>query len=383
MVEINTLLTQAKLILEKAKVAQQESRLRGEQFNIFHACGVNHYEATHSAIIAEFLNPQGSHGQGDVYLKEFLDIVGKNGTLPVFDTSTASVFTEYVVPNGRLDILITNTKNQAIIIENKIYAGDQREQLKRYEEFAAEKYHAGNYAILYLTLWGDEASEQSGKDVKYTCISYKETIQKWLERCIQISAQKPLIRETMIQYTNLIKELTNQAMEQKYKNELLELMMNNAEATATICDMQDDFFKYVCENRIRPALKNLAEEMGFEYGESDDAWGNCKWQGFNFKRLPLAIYFEAERGKMYDIVYGFVFEGIKKKDCPAVRKTEAFPGKSSSGWPYGWAFLDKYRYWDMQTLADIVNHTDKFVNYIKEKIQIVLDELEQQGIKLE
>lgn len=35
MVEINTLLTQAKLILEKAKVAQQESRLRGEQFNIF------------------------------------------------------------------------------------------------------------------------------------------------------------------------------------------------------------------------------------------------------------------------------------------------------------------------------------------------------------
>ena len=37
----------------------------------------------------------------------------------------------------------------------------------------------------------------------------------------------------------------------------------------------------------------------------------------------------------------------------------------------------------MQTLADIVNHTDKFVNYIKEKIQIVLDELEQQGIKLE
>lgn len=313
MAEINTLLTQAKLILEKAKVAQQESRLRGEQFNIFHACGVNHYETTHSAIIAEFLNPQGSHGQGDVYLKEFLDIVGKNGTLPVFDTSTASVFTEYVVPNGRLDIPITNTKNQAIIIENKIYAGDQREQLKRYDEFAAEKYHAGNYAILYLTLWGDEASGQSGKDVKYTCISYKETILKWLERCIQISAQKPLIRETMIQYTNLIKELTNQAMEQKYKNELLELMMNNAEATATICDMQDDFFKYVCENRIRPALKNLAEEMGFEYGESDDAWGNSKWQGFNFKRLPLAIYFEAERGKMYDIVYGFVFEGIEKK----------------------------------------------------------------------
>ena len=30
----------------------------------------------------------------------------------------------------------------------------------------------------------------------------------------------------------------------------------------------------------------------------------------------------------------------------------------------------------------MVNHTDKFVNYIKEKIQIVLNELERKGIEL-
>lgn len=35
MSEINTLLNQAKLILEKSKVSQQESRSRGEQFNIW------------------------------------------------------------------------------------------------------------------------------------------------------------------------------------------------------------------------------------------------------------------------------------------------------------------------------------------------------------
>lgn len=37
----------------------------------------------------------------------------------------------------------------------------------------------------------------------------------------------------------------------------------------------------------------------------------------------------------------------------------------------------------MQTLADMVNHPDKFVNYIKDKIQNVLNALEQQNIKLE
>lgn len=385
MAEINTLLTQAKLILEKAKVAQQESRLRGEQFNIFHACGVNHYETTHSAIIAEFLNPQGCHGQGDVYLKEFLDIVGKNGTLPVFDTSTASVFTEYVVPNGRLDILITNTKNQAVIIENKIYAGDQCEQLKRYDEFAAEKYHAGNYAILYLTLWGDEASEQSGKDVKYTCISYKETILKWLERSIQISAQKPLIRETMIQYTNLIKELTNQAMEQKYKNEFLELMANNAEIVANIYDSQYDYLKYIWESRIRPELQRMAKGMALEYDEYNMSCQNWDIKSFTFRKpkwKDVAIRFQSDnRSYVLDVYYGIV--SLDGKHPRLQPKLDIFSDSPNNYWPFGSIYLDQYRYWNMQILANMIIHTDKFVDYIKCKIQIVLDELERQGIKLE
>lgn len=44
----------------------------GIGFNVFHLCQVDHYETMHSRIIAEFLNPQGSHGMGDVFLSEFL-----------------------------------------------------------------------------------------------------------------------------------------------------------------------------------------------------------------------------------------------------------------------------------------------------------------------
>ena len=112
MADLNNLLNEAKFILAKATVSRNESRLRGEQFNIFHACGVNHYETKHSAIIAEFLNPEGSHGQGDIYLKEFLATFGENEMLSSFDSSTASVTTEYAVPNGRLDLLITNIKKK-------------------------------------------------------------------------------------------------------------------------------------------------------------------------------------------------------------------------------------------------------------------------------
>lgn len=385
MADLNNLLNEAKFILAKAKVSRNESRLRGEQFNIFHACGVNHYETKHSAIIAEFLNPEGSHGQGDIYLKEFLATFGENEMLSSFDTSTASVTTEYAVPNGRLDLLITNIKNQAIIIENKIYAEDQWEQLKRYKEFAEKKYRSGNYVILYLTLWGDETSKQSGESVAYICISYKETILKWLERCIQLSAQKPLIRETMIQYTNLIKELTHQAMEQKYKNEFLELMANNAEIVANIYDFQYDYLKYIWENLIRPELQRMAKSMVLEYDEYNMSCQNRDGKSFTFRKpewKDIAIRFQSDnRSYVSDVYFGIV--SLDGKHPSPQQKLDLFSDGSSNHWPYGNVYLDQYRYWDMKTLADMVNHTDKFVNYIKEKMQIVLDELARKGIKPE
>ena len=43
----------------------------GAGFNVFRLCGVDHYETIHSKILAEFLNPQGSHGQRTLFLKCF------------------------------------------------------------------------------------------------------------------------------------------------------------------------------------------------------------------------------------------------------------------------------------------------------------------------
>ena len=218
-------LSRLNLILEKSKIKRQDSAQRGEQFNIFHICGIEHYETSHSTILAGILNPNGNHGQGDTFLKAFLESVSNPIWLSEFDTKTASVKTEYDTSNGRIDILITNDKNQAIIIENKIYAPDQPKQLIRYDKFAQKTFHKGNYAILYLTLWGDEASKESAEGVTYQCISYRTTILKWLDKCMQLSVQRPLIRETLIQYSNLIKELTNQTMEDLNKDEFLKIMM--------------------------------------------------------------------------------------------------------------------------------------------------------------
>ena len=160
---INDLLSEINSILKEDDIKKKESLGRGERFNIFSTLGVAHYEVTHSAIIACFLNPKESHGQGDKFLRLFLDTIGDS---IINNTSQATVYTEYSTPDGRIDILIEDENHtHGIIIENKIYAEDQPEQLNRYDKFAQSKYHNDNYSIYYLTLTGTDASEDSAKDI--------------------------------------------------------------------------------------------------------------------------------------------------------------------------------------------------------------------------
>jgi hypothetical protein len=83
---------------------------RGERFNIFSILQVDHYEVrTHSPFLAELLNPRGSHGQGAVFLKHFLDILA----ITNFDGESARVATEvYIGSLGQLDIQLTDRNNR-------------------------------------------------------------------------------------------------------------------------------------------------------------------------------------------------------------------------------------------------------------------------------
>ena len=120
----------------------------GGRFNMFQICGVNHYENTHSAILAEFLNPKGTHGLRSQLLECFIETLGVSFAVTGFDCKQIRVFTEYATPEGRMDILMEDQHNRkAIIIENKIYANDQWKQLLRYNSYAEIKYQKGNYQM--------------------------------------------------------------------------------------------------------------------------------------------------------------------------------------------------------------------------------------------
>ena len=98
---IKSLLQEVFSINEKYKSIAD---VTGENFNLFRLLKIEASEVrTHSAFIAELLNPQGSHGQGDAFLKCFIQIFEIHG-FENFVKIDAVVKVEEVGKYGRIDI---------------------------------------------------------------------------------------------------------------------------------------------------------------------------------------------------------------------------------------------------------------------------------------
>jgi len=181
-------------------------------FNLFTVLRTSSDEVyLHSRFLAYLLNPHESHGCGNRLLSAFLEVMEVEG----FDLKSATVQAEY----KSIDIFIRNGLGQAIVIENKIYARDAREQLYRYDQLVKrEGYH--KTWNLYLTLDGSEPAEHSKKDLDVSLISYETDIIRWLERCVPLVAREAGLREAIFQYIELLQKLTCTDQGGKYMEEL-------------------------------------------------------------------------------------------------------------------------------------------------------------------
>ncbi|MDR2086491.1 MAG: PD-(D/E)XK nuclease family protein [Dysgonamonadaceae bacterium] len=295
MEQIKKLLMQISIINKKNEEMLDAT---GGRFNMFRVCGVNHYENTHSAIIAELLNPNGSHGLKSKLLECFVKNLGDKFTIKNFDNTNARVDREHDTGNGRIDILIEDSNQKhAIIIENKIYADDQWEQLKRYNNFAETKYGKGNYQIFYLTLWGDEASEQSGEGVDYTPLSYETDMINWLEQCVPIAVHYPMVRETINQYINHLKQLTRQDMDTKNKEEIINMIVGDKqliENAQYVFEIWHECIGKILAN-LEDSVASIADKLGLEYKFSSDTGEKESYFYFRRKNWNYCILFWFEQ----------------------------------------------------------------------------------------
>lgn len=144
-----------------------------------------------SQVLAYFLDEKQNHGQGNIFLKEFVKAFYDK---EVDVSKSINICEKVITDNRRIDIYI-EFKDFTIAIENKVWANDQPNQLEDYAAFL-EHNTKGNYLLLYLNPYGheptsisinEELKDSLIKSKKLQIISYKDDIinliNNWLVIC--------------------------------------------------------------------------------------------------------------------------------------------------------------------------------------------------------
>ena len=359
---------------------QEERNRKGENYNLFSILNIERYELKHSALIANLLDPKGSHGCGDAFLRAFFEIALKERAYPFEGCTLPDSDTEYYTgpiagdTGGRIDILVKSSR-YGLIIENKIYAGDQDKQLTRYDNYGKETFGADGYLLVYLTLYGYDASKEStatksAEEVGYLRLSYAEDILRWLEQCVRLADNKPLVRESLNQYIRTIKQLTYQDMNQENIQEIIDLAVDHPEVVATLSSKRDAIAQGIRKKYIFDKLKEYADQKGWLFDDTEIA----NPEGDNKIRLrkegwdgSIIISADSEDKKSN---YGWwinLWIGIDSKVTGA--KKLACLEKQSPEYPMGWEYLTTPNWYSAENFPamkesvaeEIINKLDKII----------------------
>ena len=224
-------------LVDKVVIKLQENennyKNKGEYFNLINIVGKETCEVgTHTPILADLLNPFGSHGQNIRFLKIFLEKLG----IEIYYNSNIKVEREkgFCITRkdesksitGQVDICI-ESQDHIIVIENKIYALDQPKQLYRYFQYAYKQSQIKKISIIYLSMKDQKPSKQSFGEIvadeegKYFCnindqrkdidiyvINYGDHINEWLEVIASSCSIDSNLTSGIRQYRNLIQQMT-------------------------------------------------------------------------------------------------------------------------------------------------------------------------------
>ncbi len=178
--------------------ASEKSRLRLDKklasgFNVFHF--IEPDENRLSDVLAFLLNPKGTHGQGNLFLRLMLIQLGLEATGQ--QTRHASVRREastdrILNSRRRMDILVE--AGTVLAIENKIDSAEQLDQVKDYLEHLHHCTRSGSIqaALIYLSPNGRPPESVSQSEIatltasgKLHCWSYHDELRQWLDSCRQ------------------------------------------------------------------------------------------------------------------------------------------------------------------------------------------------------
>ncbi|RKO65477.1 hypothetical protein CKA54_00745 [Campylobacter sp. P255] len=322
--------------------------------NIFEALGVEYKENYHSKFIAYLIDPHGDHYQ-ELFANEFLKKLGGYTKAKKFKNLTAydieSVETEACIKDSRrIDILISLKDKRYIIMENKLYAKDQPNQLKDYVKHIKEKvktiddFHE-NILTIYLhknedvepskyslgvrngfKISDDLIYDSSDKKMSYYLKLDYKWIKKWINTCIGVCENKIKNYEiekefkndmqnvifTLNQYKNILEwYITDEYVARDYVLNFLKEDKENLKNTMALYrytknkrDFKDvDCDKYkkakeivkekwdeICEELVSEFFDNLEQEFEKEQAIYGEEWFGYRLDEKRFNRDWFDFY---------------------------------------------------------------------------------------------
>lgn len=160
-------------------------------FNLFDVLGIARAELRHSAFLAWLLDPRGSHGLRDYFLRTFLLQVAREasnlgvGDITPFEVDSWKLIDiEVATERHYIDILMVGRSDGFVcLIENKIGSGEHSNQLSRYLDTVRREYDTPEIIPIFLTPDGRNPDPGDAAD-DYIPLGY-EVIVELIERTLR------------------------------------------------------------------------------------------------------------------------------------------------------------------------------------------------------
>jgi hypothetical protein len=337
------LLTDVSIRIEKLrKVRNDYSEYLPPDFKFFNYFRVGEIEI--SGIMADLLNPQGTHGQGSNYLKIFLQNLGIS-----FDPHEKwKVEKEkWTDERGRLDIYLSSNKS-IIAIENKPWAREQDNQVTRYVTELTKNSAGKKWLLLYIgnnppKTIDDDVRRKLEEDKKFILVSFLK-IERWISDCKKETKALP-VSIFLDYFLGYIRTEVNGEIDMNEQKETVDVIMKSEE-TIKSAFLVSGSIESLKKNLIAILMDDLKKAAAHSYkidiSNNTNVFG--KYYGFKIKKheeQDISLQFEFQGEGLNKLIWGFAKEHVEisrvsseKKINDIMSSSKYGPARPTEWWPW-------------------------------------------------
>jgi len=355
------------------------------EFNVFEIMDIIQTEIRHSNVLAWLLNPKSNHGLGDQFLRLFLKHLFYSNRetiktqitffdIEIFNLDDIEIRREW----NRIDLLIiSNSNNLVIAIENKVESTEHSDQLTRYWDIITKEYPSYHKLFVYLTPEGLTPTDQNN----WIIFDYR-TIHSILKKLLELrrTSLNESVYDFLSQYATILRRyvMENSEIEeickkiyQKHQQALDLIFQYKPDIDLEISEILQDLIKkhdnLILDASGKTVIRFTSKTLDNLIPAKGEGWTLSKrillFEFINYnRRLVMRLYIGPGENEIRDRLHT-----IAKKDTKLFNKSDR---KIGSKWLaiYQKDYLRPTDYEDTETdgLRQIIS--EKFGHFIKDDL---------------